>query len=241
MMIRRLALALVLAAGCGKSDPAPPAATSAPAPAPAPAPAAAAAPTPTAPPAPDVQACSLITAAELGKIFDKNVVSAGGSGNGCSFGLDPAEQQKAMAALQQDPAKAAMAMANGGKVAIPSAISNQLAVEVGIDRNAETEDAVKATHAQIGKTIGATKPGDHGLNDTSETAKDISGVCDWAFASNVAAVNMGFGMSARGRILEARQGPWRLTVSATIGPDPGEAKLDGQLADVARAACAKLH
>jgi hypothetical protein len=236
MIFRGLAVAFVLTTGCGKSDPAPPAATKEPAPALAPAPAAA----PATPAAPDVQACALISAAEVGKIFDKTVVSSG-SGPGCTFGLDPAEQQKALAAMQQDPAKAAMAMANGGKIAIPAAIANQLQIDVGVERNAETEATVKAQHAQVGKTIGATKPGDHGLNDTSETAKDVAGVCEWAFAANVAAVNMGLGMSTRGRILEARQGPWRLTIGVTIAPDPGEAKLDAQLADVARAACAKLH
>jgi hypothetical protein len=241
MTLRDFAFAsvLVVAASCGKSDQAsPPPATTAPASPTAPPAAPVAAPA--AAPAPDVDACSLITAADVGKIFDKTVVSSG-SGHSCMFGLDPAQQQQAMAALQQDPAKAAAAMAKGGKIEIPSAISNQLQLDVSIDRDAQTEAELKAGHAEIGKTIGATKPGDHGLNDTNETAKDIPGVGDWAFAVNVAAVNMGMGMSTRGRMLEARQGPWHVTVSVTIAPDPGEAKLDEQLAAVARAACAKLH
>ncbi|HEY1813493.1 MAG TPA: hypothetical protein VGG74_14175 [Kofleriaceae bacterium] len=244
MTLRNLAFAsiFVLAASCGKSDNAtPPAPAGQPAAQPAAAAPVPAAPTPAvAQPAADVEACSLISAADVGKIFDKTVVSSG-SGQSCNFGLDPAQQQQAMAALQQDPAKAAAAMAKGGKIEIPSAISNQLQLDVSIDRDAQTEAELKAGHAQIGKTIGATKPGDHGLNGTNETAKDISGVGDWAFSVNVAAVNMGMGMSTRGRMLEAHQGPWHLTVSVTIAPDPGEAKLDEQLAAVARAACAKLH
>jgi hypothetical protein len=241
MTLRDLALvsALTVAASCGKSDNATPPPASTPASASHPTPTPAAAPA-LAPATADVQACALISAADVGKIFDKTIVSSG-SGHSCTFALDPAQQQQAIAALQQDPAKAAAAMANGGHVAIPSAIGNQLQIDVGIERDAQTEDQLKADHAQIGKAIGAAKPADHGLNDTSETAKDISGVGDWAFAANVAAVNLGLGMSSRGRILEARQGPWHLTVSITIAPDPGEAKLDAQLADVARAACAKLH
>ena len=181
----------------------------------------------------------MVSAADVGKVFDKTVVS-NGSGHSCSFGLDPAEKEKQMAAFQQDPSKMAAAMANGGKIAIPTAISNQLVVDVNVDRDTQSEDQLKAMHAQIGKQVGATDPGAHGLNDTNQTAKDISGVGDWAFSTNVAAVNMGNGISTRGRMLEAKQGPWHVTVSATIAPDPGEAKLDTQLADVARLACAKL-
>ena len=181
----------------------------------------------------------MLSATEVGKIFDKTVVSSG-SGTACSFGLDPAEKEKQMAALQQDPAKAAAAMANGGKITIPSAIGDQLALEVNVDRDTQTEAELKAAHAEIGKQITATNPSAHGLNDTSQTAKDISGVGEWAFSINVAAVNMGMGVSTRGRMLEAKQGPWHLVVSVTIAPDPGEAKLDAQLADVARLVCAKL-
>jgi hypothetical protein len=56
----------------------------------------------------------------------------------------------------------------------------------------------------------------------------------------VASVNMGMGFSVRGRILEARKGPWRVTVSATVAPDPGTAALDEKMAGVARALIAKL-
>jgi hypothetical protein len=69
----------------------------------------------------------------------------------------------------------------------------------------------------------------------------VSGVGDWAFATNIASVNMGMGFTIRGRILEARKGPWHVTVSATVSPDPGVTTLDDQMARVARALIAKLE
>jgi hypothetical protein len=137
----------------------------------------------------------------------------------------------------------ANSMAKGGGFKIPSAISDQLTLDLSLSRSDQSEAQVKEIYSGIGKTVrGTVEPEKHGLNGTIEVGKDIPGVGDWAFATNVASVNMGMGMSTRGRILEARQGGggWRLTISATIAPDPGEAKLDSQLGDVARAALAKL-
>lgn len=171
-------------------------------------------------------------------MFGKTVVATG-SHRSCSYGIDPAEQQKQMAELTKGGAVAAMG--KGGGFKIPSVISNQLAVEVSIERDAQTEDEIKKTYASIGATVrGAVKPEDHGMKDTIAVGKDLPNVGDWAFSTNVAAINMGAGMSTRGRLLEARQGPWRLTISVTIAPDPGEAKLDTQLATLATSACAKL-
>ena len=122
-----------------------------------------------------------------------------------------------------------------------SMASDQLQVDVSLSHDSQSEDQIKGIYAGMGKVVrGAVDPEKHGLNDTIEAGKDIAGVGDWAFTTNVASVNMGAGFSTRGRILEARQGAWRLTVSATIAPDPGEAKLDEEMAGVARAAFAKL-
>jgi hypothetical protein len=206
----------------------PPAAT----PAPAPAPAA------TAPPAPDIQLCSLLAAADIGAIFGKTVVATG-TGHSCEYALDPTEKQKAMAGMS--PEAMAKAAASGGGIKIPSAIADQLVVNVSVERDEQTEDQVKAIYAGVGKTVNAsTHPEQHGATGVIEVSKDVPGVGDWAFSTNVAAVNMGMGMSTRGRLLEARKGPSRITVGATIAPDPGEAKLDAQLADVTRAVIAKL-
>ncbi len=214
---------------------------------PASAPAAAAA----APAVPKIAVCSLLSAAEVGAIFGKTVIATG-SGLACTYGLDPAEKEKQMKAMpggvgqpgaDGNPNLGALAnsMAKGGGFPMPSAISDQLNLDLSLAHDAETEDQVKAIYSGMGKTVrGATEPEKHGLNDTIVVGKDIPGVGDWAFTTNVAAINMGMGISTRGRILEARQGPWRITVSATIAPDPGEAKLDAELGEMARAACAKL-
>jgi hypothetical protein len=232
-------LATVVVSGCGKSNDA----KEAPAPAGTPAtPPVAAAPTtvaatPPPPPMPDVQACSLLAAADVGTIFGKTVVSSG-SGLHCTYGIDPAVKQKQLEALQGGVA----AMSKKGGFAIPAAISEQLVVDVELSHNTDTEDQVKAIYANIGKTVNETaKPEQHGLDKTIQVAaKDLPNVGDWAFSTNVAAVNMGMGMSTRGRLVEAKQGAWRLTISATVAPDPGEAKMDTQLGDVARGVFAKL-
>jgi len=202
---------------------------------------------------PNVEVCSLVSPAEVGAIFGKTVV-AKPSGLSCQYGLDPTEKEKQMKAMPGgagQPGSApdgaanlgalANSMAKGGGFQIPSAISDQLSLDLSLRRDSQSEEQVKGIYSGMGKTVrGAVEPEKHGLNGTIEVGKDIPGVGEWAFATNVAAVNMGMGMSTRGRILEARQGPWRLTVGVTIAPDPGETKLDAELADVARAALAKL-
>jgi hypothetical protein len=202
--------------------------------------------------APSVQACALISAAEMGAIFGKTLVATG-SGPGCQYGLDPAEKEKQMRAMTGGAGQSgsgadsanlgalANSMAKGGGFKMPSAISDQLQVDLSLSHDSQSEAQVKGIYSGMGKTVRlAVEPEKHGLNGTIDVGKDISGVADWAFATNVASVNIGPGFSTRGRILEARQGVWRVTIGATIAPDPGEAKLDGELGEVARAAFARL-
>ena len=163
-------------------------------------------------------------------------------GSSCTFGLDPAEKEKAMAALQKDPMKAAQAMAGGGKggIKVPDAISNQLVIDLSIDHDTQTEDQIKAMYVGIGSAVNGAKPTEHGLNETVTAAKDLPGIGDWAFVTNIASVNMGFGASVRGRLLDAHKGTWHMTVSVTIAPDPGASKLDDEISQIAKTAIAKL-
>lgn len=158
--------------------------------------------------------------------------------------MDPAVKQKQMDALKGGIGTMGGigAMTKKGGFTIPTAISEQLSVDVDLSHDTETEDHVKAIYANLGKTVNDTmKPEQHGLDKTIQvSAKDLPNVGDWAFSTNVTSVNMGMGISTRGRLLEARQGAWRLTISATVAPDPGEAKMDTQLSDVARGVFAKL-
>jgi hypothetical protein len=243
-----LAAALLAAAACQKPEPAPaPAAASSGASAPTP-PAA-----PAAPPAPKVQVCTLLSAAEVSAIVGKKLIQ-----DGCTYGLDTTEQQKALAENQaqlgaaQKRAQAGdmsgfmkgMMQAGAGQQKAGNAMMNQASLTVEASRDDQTEDAVKAIYAKTGATvrgaIAPLAPEQRGVNGLIEGLDEVSGVGDWAFATNVAAVNMGMGFSTRGRILEARKGPWHVTVSATVAPDPGAAALDRQMAGVARALIAKL-
>jgi len=114
-------------------------------------------------------------------------------------------------------------------------------VTLDLSRDDMTEAQIKGIYTQTGKTVRRSlDPDSKGLPKTIAVANDIPHVGDWAFTTNVAAVNMGFGFSSRGRILHARKGPWHLTVGATISPDPGEAAMDEQLAGIARTAIARL-
>ena len=226
--------AVVMLMACGKSadtkDKAapPPPPQSAPSAAPAPAPAA----------VKDVVACDLISADEVGKIFAKTVVMKKDGPHSCSFGLDPAEMQKSMEAMTKNP----MGMVGKGGIKMPA--MDQLVVEVSIDHNDETEDQIKATFTSIGSAaaeVTKTAPNPGGLKNVVKGIKDVSGLGDWAFTTNVASVNMGNAITVGGRLLQARAGGWLLTVSTTISPDPGADKLDAEMSDVARPVVAKLQ
>jgi hypothetical protein len=218
------------------------------------APPAAAPATPPPPPTPKVQVCKLLSAAEVSAVMGKTLLQ-----DGCSFGLDPTEKEKALAKSQDDFSKAThraaagdmngfmkgMMQAGAGQQKTGNAMMQQLEVSVDASRDDQTEDAVKAIYAKTGAVVrgtlaGPLAPENHGMTGVIQGLDEVSNVGDWAFATNVASVNMGLGFSIGGRILEARKGPWHVTVSATISPDPGAAALDGQLAGVARALIAKL-
>ncbi|HTQ78423.1 MAG TPA: hypothetical protein VMM92_00390, partial [Thermoanaerobaculia bacterium] len=212
------------------------------------APAAASAP---APAVPKVEVSKLLTPEEVGAIMGKTPLIQ----DGCSYGLDPAEKEKALAQSQDQLGKASRRGAAGdlngfmkGMMQSSSAMQktsnsmmNQLTVTVDAQRDDQTEEQIKSIYAKTGSTVrGALAPEKHGLNRVIEGLDEVSGVGDWAFATNVASVNMGPGFSIRGRLLQARKGPWHVTVGANVAPDPGAAALDQRLANLARALIAKL-
>lgn len=197
-------------------------------------------------PVPKVQVCKLLSAAEVSAVIGKTLIQ-----DGCSYGLDPAAKEKEMAEVTQPPQPPAAGDMGGfvkgmmqRQQKASDAIGNQMTITVDASRDNQTEDEVKSIFAKTGGTvrgaIAPLHPEQRGLNGVIEGLDEVSGVGDWAFATNVAAVNMGMGFSSRGRILEARKGPWHVTVSATVSPDPGSAALDKQMAGVARALIAKL-
>ncbi len=199
---------------------------------------------------PRAQVCSLLSAADVGAIMGKTLVQ---SPDNCSYGLDPSAKEAALAKTQQ----AWDAAAKGGNpgAMLPgmqkvgrqqqqtgAVMMDQMEVSVDAHRDDQTEEAVKELYAKTGKVVhGTLAPEQHGLNGFIEGMTEVSGVGDWAFATNIASVNMGMGFTIRGRILEARKGPWHVTVSATVSPDPGVTTLDDQMARVARALIAKLE
>ncbi len=161
---------------------------------------------------PETHACSLLTAEEVGAIFGKKLESSG-SGPACEYGL---------AADQASPLA-------------------QLLVKLEFSRDDTSEAEVKSRYAGLGKDVHrAVHPEKRGMPDTIAVGQEIPDVGDWAFAVNVAAVNLGMGFSSRGRILEAQQGPVHLVVGATIAPDPGTKRLDASLAAVAKTAFSRL-
>jgi hypothetical protein len=205
---------------------------------------------PAAAPMPKVEVCKLLTAAEVSAVVGRTLVQ-----NGCTYGLDPAAKEKAMADSQAQQSEAAKHAAAGDLNAFAkgmmqsqqkmgSVVGDQLTLSIDATRDDQTEDQVKAIFAKTSSTVrGATAPlapEQRGLHGLLEGVDEVSNVGDWAFATNVASVNMGMGFSMHGRILEARKGPWHITVSGTVAPDPGSAKLDEELAGVARALMAKL-
>ncbi len=266
LAIRSLALAasLLAVSACQRSSPA----SSAPAPSPAaatapaatastsPGTAAPAAPSldrPPAQPAPKPQVCSLLSAAEVSAILGKTLVQ-----DGCTYGLDPAEKEREIAKSQeqlQEGMKRATAgdvsslmkgmggMAGGGgsQPGAASAMLSQMTISIDADRDGQTEDQIKAVYTKTGGIVrGTLAPEKHGLQGVIEGLDEVSGVGDWAFATNVATANLGPGFSIRGRLLHAGKGPWHVVVGATVAPDPGAAALDNRLAELARALLAKL-
>jgi hypothetical protein len=201
------------------------------------------------------QVCSLLSAAEVGAIMGKTLIQA--QGGGCSYGLDPAAKEKELAQAHDETSNARRAAAGGDLNAMlrgmaqagskqphrAQVMMEQLELSVDASRDGQTEDSLKALYTNTGATVrGAVAPltpEKRGLTGIIQGVDEVRGLGDWAFATNVASVNMGI-MSIRGRLLEARQGPWHVTVSVTIAPDPGIATLDTQLASVARALFAKL-
>lgn len=251
-----LAAAVLAAAACQKAAPNPPEAAAASQPAAANASSASNASngaTPAAPAAPRVEVCKLLSAAEMSALMGKTLIQ-----DGCTYGLDPAAKEKALAdtqaRLDQGKKRAAgdmngfmkgMMQAGASQQKTGAAMMDQMNITVDATRDAQTEDEIKAIYAKTGATVhgamaGPLAPEKHGLNGVIEGVDEKSGVGDWAFATNVASVNMGLGFSMRGRILEARKGPWHVTVSATVAPDPGTEALDDKMAGVARALIAKL-
>jgi hypothetical protein len=230
-----LGLAVLAAVGCQQAPPAP---------AP-PAPVSTAAQTatqegvPAAQPAP-VQVCSLLSPAEVSAAMGKTLVQ--GQGAGCDYGLDPSAKQEELAKSQDMNALMRSMQHPGANHRQPgSSLMEQMNVSLSASRDDQTEDAIKAVYAQTGAAVrGALAPERHGLNGVIQGLDEIPGVGDWAFASNVASVNMGMGFSIRGRLLEARKGAWHVTLSATVAPDPGIEALDNHLANLARALLAKL-
>jgi hypothetical protein len=111
---------------------------------------------------------------------------------------------------------------------------DQFTVTVSAEQDGRTEEKMQQIDAPIGTGVnGALHPEDHNAQDVIQVGNQLPGV-GWAFATNVASINS-MGMSIRGRLLHAAKGPWPVTVSATVSPDPGAAKLDKELGDVARA------
>ncbi|MEP6858988.1 MAG: hypothetical protein ABJE66_00110 [Deltaproteobacteria bacterium] len=234
--MKRIAIMLVAVLGCGKSD-----VKAGPAPSPGPpAPAAAAVAAPATPPAPvpQIEPCSLVSAAEVGAAIGKTVVANTDGPQQCSYGLDPAEQQKAIAELD----KGGLAgMVKGGGIKMPSAITNQLAVTLEISPERQSEAELKQLYAGVGSAVDKLDPKAHGLDGAITNGQELKGLGDWAFTTNIASVNMGNGISTRGRLLQAQQGAWRLTLSVTIAPDPGAAKLDDEMVAIVKPALAKLR
>jgi hypothetical protein len=240
--MKLIAITLVAAVACGKADskanPAPVAGQPAPVAAAA-ASAAAAAATP--PAVPEIDVCSLLSADEVGAAIGKTVVAKKDGPHQCSFGLDPADQQKAMEDLQKGGLAGMANMAKGGGIKIPSAITNQLALTLEISPERQTEAELKQLYAGVGSAVGKLDPKAHGLDDAITNGQELAGIGEWAFTTNIAAVNMGNGISTRGRLLQAHQGPWQLTLSVTIAPDPGAAKLDDEMVAIVKPVVTKLE
>jgi hypothetical protein len=187
--------------------------------------------------------CSLVSAAQVGAIVGKPVVSRV-NGEECEYSLDPtaAQARGGAAAASGSVPNLASALGQGGDFSrMLGSISNQLLLTLRATRDGMTEAQVRDVYEQTGQAARRlTQPESRGLSQVIRPGDEIRGIGDWAFATNIAAVNMGFGLSSRGRILEAGKGPWHVTLSVNISPDPGPETLDHQLGAIVRAVCAKL-
>lgn len=227
--MKPIALALLFVMACGHSD------TKEVPPAAGPAPAGPATPPPSGR---DVEACSLLSAAEVTAVFGKTVI-AKGQRRECEYALDPAEHQKAVEEMVK--AGAAAARTEGGGYKVPPGVSDQLVVDIQIERATQSEAQRKAMYSKMVAAVdSAVKPVvATAAADSNALGQDIPSVGEWAFSRNIASSDVG-GATSRGRLLEAQQGPWRLTLSTNISPDPGATKLDTQMATLAAKICAKL-
>jgi hypothetical protein len=166
-------------------------------------------------------ACDLTSADAVGKIFNKNVV-ASDNGAICSFTLSPAEIKDNIAAFASGQTK----------------ILEQVQVAVAVVRDDETEDAIKSANARVGSAVmTALTPAGVKVN-AKHVVTEVPGLGEWAFMTD-GSLTMN-GIAVGGRVFDARVGAWRVTIEATVSPDPGAKKLDAELMDLARPAVAKL-
>ena len=210
-----------------------------------------------------LDACTLLPASEVGAILGKRL-KASGQGAQCTYGTDTSEREQRLADEQGKIREGANPAGNtvakdGDWSASFSSMSRSLGrtgsgipqlahsmadltnVTFEAARDDQTEEQIKNIYASTGRIVRrATSPEKHGVSGTITVGKDLPGVGDWAFSTNVAAFSMGPGFSSRGRLLHARKGPWHVTVGATVSPDPGEDALDEKLAAIARAGFDRL-
>jgi hypothetical protein len=213
----RVLLALILMAACGK-----PANDKKPADDKKSADDKKAAPAAAAAKAKDIKACDLTSAAEIGTIFGKRVAPAAAvDASLCSFILDPAERQKSVDALISGDAKSL----------------EQLQVMVGLAHDDASEEDVKSANEQFRNAVTSTVPPGTKAQIT-HAVTEVPGVADWAFISDASVALSGIG--GAGRVFDARVGAWRVTLTATVSPDPGKARVDAELMTFARAVVAKL-
>ena len=119
-----------------------------------------------------------------------------------------------------------------------------MTLNVDATRDDQTEDDVKAIYAKTGGVVrGATAPlapEQRGLHGFLEGIDEVSGVGDWAFATNVASVNMGMGFSDPRSHPGGAQGSLARDRERHRGPRPRRGGARRQVAGVARALIAKL-
>ncbi len=199
-----------------------------------------------------VDVCSLLSAAEVSAIMGKPLVQ---SPHARDYGLDPSAEEKALADAgvkegkgdTQNMASTMQSMMQGGPGAamkMTATMMDQLAVSISADRDGMTEARARAAYEQAAGPVHGALNGPlhdeaHNVNDVVKVGNEISGVGDWAFTTNVVTGNLP-GAAIRGRFLQAGKGPWHVTVSATVSPDPGVEVLDRQLSELARALLAKV-